>query len=81
MDRSQDGPDHGAFDRHLGKSESDGAGVAHDAGTLLDQLQLQAGQRPVGNFFGQIDAAQEHSHVVGQRVQLQPDLVIAESLA
>lgn len=29
--RGEDGPDHGACDRHLGKLESDGAGVAHDA--------------------------------------------------
>ena len=44
----------------------------------LDQLQLQAGQRPVGHGLGQLDAAQECGQVVGQRVQLQPHLIVAE---
>ena len=55
--------------------------MTHDAGTHLDQLQLQAGHRPVGHGHGQFDAAQERCQVVGQRVQLQPDRVIAEPLA
>ena len=44
----------------------------------MDQLQLQAGERPVGHFLGQLDAAQEGGQVVGQGLQLQPDLVVAE---
>ena len=52
--------------------------MAHDAGADLDQFELQAGQRPLGHFLGQVDAAQEGGYVVGQRVQVQPDLVVAE---
>jgi len=55
--------------------------VAHDAGPHLDQFQLQAGQRPVGHGLGQLDAAQKCCQVVGQRVQLQPNLVVAMQLA
>ena len=33
--------------------------MAQDAGAELDQLELPAGQRPVGNRLGQFDAAQE----------------------
>lgn len=55
--------------------------MADDAGPDLDPLELQAGQRPVGNGFGQFDAAQEVGQVVGQREQLQADLVISEPLA
>ena len=44
----------------------------------LDQLQLQAGQRPVGHGLGQLDAAQEGGQVVRQGVQLQPHLIVAE---
>ncbi len=40
VDRSEDGPDHGAGDRHLGQLEGDGTGVTHDAGPHLDQFQL-----------------------------------------
>jgi len=52
VDRGEDGPDYGAGDGHLGQLEGNGAGVEHDAGTDLDQLQLQAGQRPVGDGLG-----------------------------
>ena len=44
----------------------------------LDQLQLQAGQRPVGHGLGQLDAAQEGGQIVRQGVQLQPHLIVAE---
>ncbi|MCK9991773.1 MAG: hypothetical protein Dbin4_00293 [Alphaproteobacteria bacterium] len=56
----------------------DGGGVTHDAGPYLDQLELEAGQRPIGHRLGQLDAAQEGRQVAGRRVQLQPDLVVAE---
>jgi hypothetical protein len=78
VDRGKDGAHHRAGDGHLGQLEGDGAGVAHDAGADLDQLQLQAGQRPVGYRLGQLDAAQEGGQVVGQCVQLQPHLIVAE---
>jgi len=81
VDRSEDGPDHGACDRHLGKLEGDGAGVTHDAGPHLDQLELEGCQRPVGHGLGQFDAAQERCQVVGKGVQLQPDLVVTKPLA
>ena len=78
MDRSENGAHHRAGDRDLGKLEGDGAGVAHDAGADLDQLELEAGQRPVGHFLGQFDTAQEGCQVVGQHMQLQSHLVAAE---
>jgi len=80
-DGGEDGAYHRAGDSDLGQLEGDGAGMTHDAGPDLDQFQLQAGQRPVCHFLGQFDAAQEGGQVVGQRVQLQPDLVVAEPLA
>src|SRR3546814_7815579 len=69
---------HRAGDGDLGQLEGNGAGVADDAGADLDQLELQAGQRPVRHGLGQFDAAQEGCQVVGQRVQLQPHLVVPE---
>ena len=38
-DRGKDRPDHGVCDCQLGQRIGDGAGVAHDTGTNLDQLQ------------------------------------------
>ena len=73
-----DGAHHRAGDGHLGQLEGDGAGVTDDAGADLDQLQLQAGEGPIGHGLGQVDAAQEGSQVVGQRLELQPHLVVAE---
>jgi hypothetical protein len=51
--------------------------MAHNACPNLDQLELEAGQRPIGDCLGKLDAAQEDGQVVGQRVQLQLDLVVA----
>ncbi len=77
-DRGEDGADHRAGDGHLGQLEGDGAGVADDTRPDLDQLQLQAGQRPLGHFLGQLDTAQEGGQVVGQCMQLQAHLIVAE---
>jgi len=74
VDRGKYGAHHRAGDRHLGQLEGDGAGMAHDAGADIDQLELQTGQRPIGHRLGQFDAAQEGGLVVGQCVQLQADL-------
>ena len=43
-DGGEDGAYHRAGDGDLGQLECDGAGVTHNAGADLDQLQLQAGQ-------------------------------------
>lgn len=56
MDRRQDGSDHAAGDRHLGRLEGDAADVAHDVGADLDELELEADQRSVGHDPGQLDA-------------------------
>jgi hypothetical protein len=80
-DGGEDGAHHRAGDGHFGQLGGDGAGVTDDAGAELGQLQLQAGQRPVGHRLGQHDAAQEGGQVVGQGVQLQPQQVVAKLLA
>ena len=77
MDGNKEGADHRIGDGHFRQLEYDGAGVADDAGSDLDQLELKAGQRPVGHGRGQIYAAQESGQVVSQCVQLQPDLIVA----
>jgi len=50
---------HRASHRDLGHLESDSAGVAHDECCDLDQLELEAGEGPVGHGLGQFNAAQE----------------------
>ncbi len=78
MDGSKNGAHHRASDGHFRQLECDGTGMTHDPGTDLDQLELEAGQRPIGHGLRQFDAAQEGCQVVGQRVQLQPYLIVAE---
>ena len=78
MNGHQNATEQVAANRDLSKLECDCTGVTHDPRTDLDQLELQACQRPVRHGFGQFDAAQECGQVVGQRVQLQPHLVVAE---
>ena len=77
-DVGEDCAHHRVGNDHLGQLGGDGAGVTYHAGPDLDQLELQAGQRPVGHGLWQLDAAQEGGQIVGQRVQLQPHLVVAE---
>lgn len=44
--------------------KANGTSVAHHAGPDLDELRLQARQRPVGHGLGQFDAAQESRQIV-----------------
>jgi len=81
VDRGEDGAHHRACDGHLGQLEGDGAGVTHDTRPDLDQLELEAGQRPVGHGLGQFDAAQEGGQVVGQRMKPKADLVLRLALS
>ena len=81
MNGGRNSPDHWAGHRDPGELEGDGARMTYYAGTNPDQLELQAGQRPVGHFPGQVDATQESGRITGQCVQLQPHLVVAEALA
>jgi len=46
--------------------------VAHDLGADLDQLFLQARQRPVLNRLGCRQRAQEIAKIVGWRMKLEP---------
>ena len=78
MDGGKDDPDHRAGDRDLGQLEGDGAGVAHDEGPDVGQLELQARPRLVGHGLGQFEAAQEGCQIVGDRVQLQSPLVVSK---
>jgi hypothetical protein len=68
-------------DPHLGKLENDGAGITHNTGSNLDQLQLQAGQRPISDGLGQIDATQKCGKITGYCVQVQPHLIAEDPLA
>lgn len=81
LDRGDDGADHRPRHGDLGQFERDGAGVTHDTRADLDQLELQAGQRPVCHRFGQPDMAEEDGEVVGQSMELEPDLVVPEPAA
>ena len=77
-DRGKDAAHHDAGDGHLGQLEDDGADVADEAGSNLNQLELKAGQRPVGHRSGQFDKAQKRGQVASQGVQ--SHVVVAEPL-
>ncbi len=47
--------------------------MADDLRTDLDQLLLQARQRPVFDRLGRRERAQEIAEIVGQRMKLEPD--------
>ena len=68
MNGGKDGAHHCSGDSDLSQLEGDGAGMAHHAGTCLNELELQAGKRPIGQSLGQFDAAQESRQSLGQGV-------------
>ena len=81
MNGGKDGAHHRAGDRDLGQLEGDGAGVTDGPRPDFNQPGLQAGQRPISHLLGQVGLLQEDTEIVGQCVQLQPDLVVAGPFA
>lgn len=80
-DGGEDLPKDVARQGHLSQLEDDLAGMAHNPRPDLDQAALDAGERPIGDVFGQISMAKEAAEIVCQRMKLKPDLVVAEPLA
>ncbi len=76
MDGGQDAVEEVTRDRDLGELEGDRAGMPHDTGADFDEPCLQAGQRPGRDLVGQLGGLEEHAEVVGQRVELQANLVL-----
>jgi len=55
--------------------------VAHNLGTDLDQLVTQRRQRPPLDRLGQRQGAHEVAEVLGQRMELQTNGIVAELAA
>ena len=55
--------------------------MANDPGADLHQPLAQRGHRPLLDFVGQRQSAQEVAEIVGQRVQLQPNGIGGEAAA
>jgi hypothetical protein len=55
--------------------KGDIAAVGHDLRADLDQLLFQAGQRPVLDWLGRRQRAQEVAEVVGERMELKSDRI------
>ena len=62
----------------LGHLEDEIATVADDLRASLDQLLLQARQRPVLDWLGRCQRAQEVAEIVGERVKLEPHGISSE---
>jgi hypothetical protein len=58
--------------------EGDIAAVAHHLRADLDQLLLQARQRPALDRLGRRQRAQEIAEIVGERMKLKPDRIGGE---
>ena len=68
------------WDGNLGHLEGDVAAVAHDLRADLDQLLLQARQRPILDRLWRRQGAQQIAEIVGERMKLEPDGVGSERL-
>lgn len=61
--------------RHLSQPEERPAGMAYDLCADLDQLELDAAERPVGYLPGEGEAPEEVSQVLGEDEEGQPHIV------
>ena len=77
-DQPQNLLEHLPWDSDLGHLEDDVTAVAHDLRADLDQLLLQARQRPVLDRLRCCERAQEIAEIVGERMKLKPDGVRSE---
>src|SRR5499427_1131251 len=77
-DEPQNLLEHLPWDGDLGHLEGDIAAVAHDLRADLDELPLQARQRPVLDRLRRRQRAKEIAEVVGKRVKLEPHRVGGE---
>lgn len=81
MDGGEDALKELSGDSHLGELERDRAGMPHDAGADFDEACLQAPQGPCRNLVGQVGALQEHAEIVGERMELEANLVLGHGPA
>src|SRR3977135_404343 len=77
-DEPQNLLEHLPWDGDLGHLEGDIAAVADDLGADLDQLLLQACQRPFLNGLRRRQRAQEVAEIVGECMKLEPHRVGGE---
>ena len=70
-----------SWDGDLGHLEDDIAAVANDLRADLDQLLLQARQRPILDRLRRRQRAQKIAEVVGKRMKLEPHCVAGERSA
>ena len=77
-DQAENLLEHLQWDGDLGHLERDVVAVADDLRADLDQLLLQARQRPVLDRFGCCQRAQEVAEIVGERMKLEPNRVGGE---
>ena len=72
-DQPQDVGEELSRDGDLGHLEGDIVAVSDDLGTNLDELLLQADQRPAPYRLGRCQCAQEVAEVVSESMKLEPD--------
>ena len=65
----------------LGHLEGDIAAVAHDLRANLDEFLFEARQRPILDWFGRRQRAQEVAEIVGQRMKLKANRIGGERTA
>ena len=65
----------------LGHLEGDIAAVAHDLRANLDEFLFEARQRPILDWFGRRQRAQEVAEIIGERMKLEPHGVGGERAA
>ncbi len=70
-----------SWDGDLCELKGDVTAMTHDLGADLDELLPKRRQRPVFDLLRQRQGAQEGAEIIGERMELEPDLIVAETVA
>ncbi len=81
VDQAQTLGEQSSGDSDFRELKGDITTMSHDLRADLDELVAQGAERPVFYSLGQRQGAQEVAEIVGERMELEPDFVVAETVA
>ncbi len=81
VDQAQNLSEQSSGDSDFRELKGDITAMSHDLRADLDVLLPKRRQRPVFDLLRQRQGAQEVAEIIGERMELEPDLVVAETVA
>ncbi len=81
VNQAQNFSEQSSGDSDFRELKGDITAMSHDLRADLDELLPKCRQRPVFDLLRQREGAQEVAEIIGECMELEPDLVVAETVA